>query len=509
MEILYITLSLVVGFIFSHLLNKSKNVSKSDYELLTAKFNEINTQLKISEDRLLTQQQENSKLTTRFESKEAEFVNQQNEINQLKQKIAEGNAVNNSVYEALRSQKEDSQKQLEQITQLTKEINNLNSQNSTLTANNSALTEKLSTQKNEVTEIQRTARLEFEKIANQILEEKSGKFTETNKINIEALLKPLGENIDNFKKKVEETYITESKERFSLEAEVKKLVVQTDLVKNEAINLTNALKGDSKKQGNWGEMLLESVLERSGLTKGNNYFLQQTIKGEEGNDLRPDVLVKLTDGRVVIIDSKVSLVGYEKFSSADLNDDQEKYLKEHIASIRNHIDGLSKKKYDDLESALDYTMMFIPIEPAYMLAIKQDQELWSYAYSRRILLISPTNLIACLKIISDLWKKDMQSKNAMEIVKRGGALYDKFVKFTESLVDVGKHITKSKDSYDQAIVQLNTGSGNLLRQVEMLKELGVKTTKDIPNTLKSIDTEVDVFSEQEITEAEIVTSIAG
>ncbi|MDI9311982.1 MAG: DNA recombination protein RmuC [Limnohabitans sp.] len=576
MDIISILIGLLVGFVISYiifnLLNKSKNVPKADFELLTTKFNETNTQMKVSEDRLSSQQQEISKLNSKFDARENEITGLlsktsslettvknneekiseltkslseqtnsnstlQNEVNSLKQSVAEEKANNSSLADNLKSQKETnskqseeivqanekiikltaenssltainssltenynslketSKKQEEQITKLTELNNKLNSENSTLIANNSALTEKLSTQKEEIIDIQKTSHLQFEKIANQILEEKSGKFTEANKTNIEALLKPLGENLDNFKKKVEETYDKESKQRFSLEEKVKELVEQTNKVSSEANNLATALKGQAKKQGNWGEMILESILQKSGLVKDREYFLQATIKDEEGKNLRPDVLVKLPDNRIIIIDSKVSLVAYDRFSSADTTDEQALHLAEHLKSIYGHIDDLNEKKYDNLEASLDFTMMFVPIEPAYLISIQSDQDLWAYAYSKRILLISPTNLIACLKLMADLWKREMQSKNAMDIVKRGELLYEKFVTFVSTLEDVGKHINKTQQSYTAAIGQLNTGSGHLVGQALKLKNLGLKSSKEIPAALLPTDFEAEVIIE--------------
>jgi len=403
-----------------------------------------------------------------------------------------------SLTENHQSLKENNSGLNEQVAQLTAVVNKLTSERSTLTANNAALTEKLATQKEEMIEIQRTAHYQFEKIANQILEEKSGKFTEANKTNIEALLKPLGENIENFKKKVEDTYDKESNQRFSLEEKVKELVEQTNKVSNEANNLANALKGQAKKQGNWGEMILESILQKSGLVRDREYFLQQTIKDEEGKNLRPDVLVKLPDNRIIIIDSKVSLTAYDRFSSAETVEEQAKHLLDHLKSIYSHVDDLHGKKYDNLEASLDFTMMFVPIEPAYLISIQHDQELWAYAYAKRILLISPTNLIACLKLISDLWKRELQSKNAMEIVKRGELLYEKFVAFTNTLDEVGKHINRTQQSYTVAINQLNSGSGHLVGQALKLKNLGLKSNKEMPVSLMPTDYEPDEVAEPKL-----------
>jgi len=351
-----------------------------------------------------------------------------------------------------------------------------------------------------VEELQKTALLQFETIANKLLEEKSSKFTETNKANIETLLNPLKEDINKFRTKVEETYDKESKERFSLEGKVKDLIEQTNKVSAEANNLATALKGKPQKRGNWGEMILERILESSGLTKDREYFIQQSMKDEEGNNLRPDVRVNLPDERVIIIDSKVSLIAYDKFVATESSDEQELFLAEHLKSTYTHIDQLSAKKYDDIETSLDFTMMFMPIEPAYLLAIQNDSDLWSYAYSKRILLISPTNLIACLKLISDLWRREWQNKNAMEIVKRGESLYEKIVGFTKSFEEVGNSIKASQDKYDKALGQLKDGRGNLVTQAVQLKSLGLKSDKKISATMLPLDiddTEIDDTNESE------------
>ncbi|MDR1737858.1 MAG: DNA recombination protein RmuC [Candidatus Symbiothrix sp.] len=391
----------------------------------------------------------------------------------------------------LKSKKEDLAKALEKQTQdfeaKTQEISHLNIALAEEKAAGKALSEKLATQKEEIIEMQKMAQLQFEKIAAKIFEEKSDKFTALNKSNIEAILKPLGDNLDSFKKKVEETYDKESKQRFSLEEKVKELVEQTNRVSSEANNLATALKGQAKKQGNWGEMILESILEHSGLVKDREYFLQHTIQNEEGKNLRPDVIVKLPDNRVIIIDSKVSLTAYERFSSSENPDEQAIHLNEHLKSLYSHIDELSRKQYDNMEQSLDFTMMFVPIEPAYLTAIQNDNNLWNYAYSKRILLISPTNLIACLKLMADLWKREQQSRNAMEIVKRGELMYEKFVGFVGTLDEVGKHITRTQQAYTNAMNQLNVGSGNLVTQAMKLKNLGLKSSKEIPASMLPLD----------------------
>ncbi len=351
-----------------------------------------------------------------------------------------------------------------------------------LEAQNESLLDKLSSMRKEIDETRKTFETEFKNMAQTILEEKTQKFTELNKTNLDSILKPLSENIENFKKKVEETYDKESKERFSLGDRVKELLELNQKISKEATDLTRALKGDAKKQGNWGEIILERILEKSGLEKGREYFTQESYKDGAGNLLRPDVVLIYPDDRKVVIDSKVSLVAYERYASADDADEQKSFLKEHIRSLRTHIDGLSLKKYDEVVKSLDFTMMFIPIEPAYLEAVRDDEELWHYAYNKRILLISPTHLVSAIKMIADLWKREFQNRNAEEIAKRGGLLYDKFVGFVENLEKLGRNLEAADKAYNDAFNQLSSGRGNLIGQAENLRKLGVKSTKELSST---------------------------
>jgi DNA recombination protein RmuC len=254
-------------------------------------------------------------------------------------------------------------------------------------------------------------------------------------------------------------------------------------VSAEANNLATALKGQTKKQGDWGEMILESILEKSGLTRGREYTIQDNMKDESGKNQRPDVVVHLPENRKIIIDSKVSLVAYDKFSSAENPDLQRITLKEHILSIYSHIDLLAPRRYDLMEGSLDFVMMFIPVEPAYLTAIQADPELWSYAYNKRILLISPTNLIAALKLVTDLWKREQQNRNAMEIARQGEKLYEKFVGFLDTMEDVGRHIGKSQEAYGKALSQLKDGRGNLIGQAMKLRKLGIRSEKSMSSHL--------------------------
>jgi DNA recombination protein RmuC len=371
------------------------------------------------------------------------------------------------------------------ISEKDNQILDLNRQLSQKTAEYNGLAEKLSEQKSEVEKLQEKFRTEFKNLANEILEEKTQKFTEQNKTKLEEILKPLGERIRDFEKKVEETYDKESKQRFSLEREIKSLTELNQQISKEASNLTSALKGQAKTRGNWGEIILESILEKSGLTRDREYFVQQSYTNEFGKRLQPDVIIAYPGDRHVVIDAKVSLLAYERYASAELKEEQDLAARDHLLSVRNHIADLSSKNYQDLYQlkTLDFVMLFMPIEPAYMLAMQYDQNLWNYAYERRILLISPTNLIAALRMIANLWRVEYQNKHAMEIARQGGELYDKFTGFVEDLLDVGSKIDATRKAYEASMNKLSTGKGNLIRRVENIKTLGAKAGKEIPRSL--------------------------
>jgi len=360
--------------------------------------------------------------------------------------------------------------------------------NAELRAQLDAKEELLSSQQRELQEMREKLNKDFQVLANQILEEKTERFTSMNKLNMEAILKPLSERLGEFKVKVEETYDKESKQRFSLEERIKELVALNSQISEDANNLTKALKGESKIQGNWGEMILETILEKSGLKKGVEYHVQEFIKDENGNPVRneqeqrlqPDVIIEYPGDRKVIVDSKVSLNAYVRYVESETEEERIKAEKDLLISIRQHIDELSNKGYQDYLDTVDFVMMFIPNEPAYILAMKLDSNLWDYAYKRRILIINPTNLIASLRVVADLWKREAQSQNAQDIANRGALLYDKFAGFVETLEDIGDSLEKTQKAYDKAYSQLSEGRGNLLRQAEMLKELGVKPQKVLP-----------------------------
>ena len=347
------------------------------------------------------------------------------------------------------------------------------------------LEDKLKDHKKEVEDLQSKFSIEFKNLANEILEEKSKKFTEQNKTNLDDILKPLNEKIKEFEKKVEDVYDKEAQQRFSLKEEVKRLAELNQQVSRETNNLTKALKGESKSQGTWGEVILESILEKSGLVKNREYFIQESFTNDNGKRLQPDIVLKYPGDRNVIIDSKVSLTAYEKFVSAEDDHHREAAQKEHMISVRNHIQELSAKNYQDLYqlNSLDFVMMFMPIEPAYMLAVQVESEIWQYAYDRRILLISPTNLIAALKMIVSLWRQEYQNKNALEIARRSGDLYDKFVGLVDDLIDIGNKLRQTQKSYELSMNKLTLGRGSLVKRAQDLKELGIKSSKEFPQSI--------------------------
>ena len=351
--------------------------------------------------------------------------------------------------------------------------------------------EKLALQKEELNKIGESFKFEFRNLAQNILEEKTQKFTEVNEEKMKAILDPLKNDIGIFKQKVEETYDKESKERFSLGKEIERLVAMTQQVSTEANNLTTALKGNNKMQGNWGEMILESLLENSGLCKGREYFSQEFIRDNAGNiikdeygaGLQPDVTICYPDQRKIIIDSKVSLIAWDECIAQENKEEQQRSLQQHIRSIRLHIDGLAKKNYPKYALALDYVLLFIPIEPAFLEAVKTDTQLWKYAYDRKILLVSPTNLFAVLRIIADLWKVEQQNKNAIDIANKAGSLYDKFVLFLDNFETIGKKISEASNTYETALKQLSTGRGNVIGKIEELKKMGANAGKQLPDRI--------------------------
>ena len=328
----------------------------------------------------------------------------------------------------------------------------------------------------------------FQNLANDILEDKTKRFTETNRQNIGDLLRPLGENLEKFRQRIEQ----EAAERKVLEAEIRRLHETSNQVSREANNLAAALRGNSKAQGDWGEMILETLLESSGLQKGIHFRVQEDFRTEEGAHVRPDVVLLLPGDKQMVIDSKVSLTAYAAYAEADGADGSARKaaLAAHVASVRKHIDELAGKSYQKLTSASpDFVIMFVPNEPAFLVALQSDPKLWDDAYRRKVILSSPTNLFAILKIVDDLWRRDNQDRYALEIARQGGALYDKFVGFAENFLAVGDALGRTDKAYRAALGQLREGNGNLVRRAESLRKLGVKAAKKMPAALAPLDDE--------------------
>lgn len=444
---LYIILGIVIGGILVFLMMKSWFISKKSVEALNEKL-------------IRSQENENYSLQKMEELKLSN--------NQLKDDI---NLIQRSKEELLFT-------------------------NAELNAHYKNLQENLENQKSEFLKLQETTRLHFEKTANQILEEKSEKFTQLNQNQLKTILEPFQEKINELKNTVNETYDKEAKERFSLGEKVRELKDLNQQISEDARQLTRALKGESKTQGNWGEMILESILEKSGLTKNQEYFMEHELRDENnkaifsefsGKKMRPDAVVKYPDNRNVIIDSKVSLTAFIEMTDETDPDIFAIKQNQHLQSVKNHIMQLSQKAYDDFDKSLDFVMMFVPSEAAYMTALQTDPQLWNFAYDKRILLLSPTNLITSLKLVQDLWKREHQNRNAMEIAERGAKLYDKFVGFVENLERIGKNIDQAKNSYNDAFKQLSSGNDNLMIQTQKLKNLGIKNKKNLPQSLDEED----------------------
>lgn len=350
---------------------------------------------------------------------------------------------------------------------------------------NKGLEERFVEQKTLLNDLQQKFTKDFEIVANKILEEKTQKFTDQNRISLDVILNPLKDRIKDFEDKVQKVYDTEAAERNMLKGEIKQLMGLNQQMHHETQNLTRALKGDSKTQGNWGEFILESILEKSGLTKDREYKTQTSVTTDDGRRFQPDVLINLPDGKCLIIDSKVSLVGYEKFVSAEDELVRASALKEHILSIKNHLKGLSEKSYQSLYGvkSLDFVLLFMPIEPAFALAVQHDSQLFNEAFEKNIVIVSPTTLLATLRTVANIWRQEHQNKNAIEIADQAGKLYDKFDGLIKDLLEVGKRMNDAKGSYEEAMKKLYTGSGNLIKRVEDLKKLGAKASKNLPTSL--------------------------
>lgn len=329
---------------------------------------------------------------------------------------------------------------------------------------------------------------QFKNLANEILEEKSRRFAEQNQQNLDTLLKPLQEKLTDFRKQVDETYQSEARERFALKQEVEKLAGLNLRMTDETRALTNALKGESKTQGDWGELVLETILENSGLRKGEEYLVQDTHTISDGSRLQPDVVIRLPESKHLVIDSKVSITAYTRYMQADDESTKTAELNSHVQSIRQHIQGLSSKNYQDLYGvgSIDFVLMFIPVEPAFLSAMRHAPDIYQEALKKNIVIVCPSTLLATVRTVAHLWRQEYQNKNAQEIARQCAMLYDKFVGFVEDLDKVGQRLEQAQVSYNDAVGKLKTGRGNLIRTAENVKKLGVKPNKLLPSKLTDV-----------------------
>ena len=405
-----------------------------------------------------------------FEEKEKNLISRASEFES--QKLV--------IQETLRIKTDELSNALKQAEKYKESANHYAIELAALKVVNDNLDEKLEKQKVELEELQQKLTAEFENIAHKVLKQRSDEFSASNNKNLSEILQPLKEKIQSFEKKVEDTYEKELRDKISLREEVKKLTELNNRVSEEANNLTKALKGDVKKQGNWGEIILERVLERSGLSKGQEYEREEVVEGADNSIQRPDVIVHLPDNKHVVIDSKVSLIAYEKLTNAETEEQQTIFLREHIQSLRTHVKQLSERNYQHAQNinSPDFVLMFVPIEASFSSALQSDNELFSYAWERKIVIVSPTTLLATLRTIASIWKQENQTKNAQEIARLGGSLYDKFIGFLEDLEKIKKNIDNTSKSYDDALRKLKDGKGNLIVTAIKIKELGAKTSNN-------------------------------
>lgn len=461
--IIYLIVGVVVGFALGYLLKKGNTtpIENNGSEVM-----DLNKRIK---DALLEKDNLNKK------------------INELSLEKGELTGKINTSRDIFKEQKGNTDK-------LSEHKNNLLSENSQLKEANQNLKAKLIEHKTEVEQLQKKFTLEFENIANKLLKQNTSDFAEANQKRLSEILNPLKENIKTFEQKVEEKYVKEVKERSALMTEVKTLSELNQQMREDAQSLTKALKGDSKTQGNWGELILEKILENSGLIKGEEYKTEDFYTNQTGGGSRLDVVINLPDEKQIIIDSKVSITAYTNYIDTDDDGEKTLQLKAHLSSVKSHIDLLSKKDYSQIPglNTPDFVLMFMPSEPSFSFTLQNDPNIYNYAWDKKIVVVSPTTLLATLRTVASVWKQERQTKNALEIARQSGALYDKFVGFISDLEKIDKGLKTSQDAYNGAVNKLKTGSGNLIGRAEKIRTLGAKTSKQIDTKyLEEIDHQIE------------------
>lgn len=447
----------------------NNDLLKKDSEIIELKQNlESSNSTNAKKDKEITELKgQNSVLIEKLDNANNLNNKSQNELEKLKEDYKEQNKKHSETLALLEAEKEKSQNIQQSFTEYKLSLENLNKQNEA----------------------------HIQNITNKILEEKTKKFTEQNSKEIELLVSPLKEQINDFKKKVEEGNIKQVELHTELKSQIENVIKQTNSISEDAVNLTKALKGENKRAGNWGEHVLETILENSGLIKGQHYESQQSVKTEDNQRLIPDFIVHLPSSNSeevnnIVIDSKLSLVAYERYFNSQTEEEKETNLQDHIKSVKNHIDELANKKYENVvNGSIGFVMMFIPIEPAYLLAVQSDNSLWEYAYNKKIVLISASNMITSLRLIADIWKINTRNKEAEAMADTCGAIYDKILGFLDTFENVGNAVKKAQDEYEKAKGQLTTGNGNVVKRLKELSQKGIKskTKKSLPTSFESYD----------------------
>lgn len=473
MTILLFFLGVLLGSVFCFFLTKAKFIEKTKYDELNNQFIKQETLLETQKEKL----KEFEELKNSIQEKDFLF-------DSLKNELVKSNTDADHLENHIKELKTNQLNLEDKIEHLSHSNQNYLAELSELRAINNSLKDSLEKQKEEFERLRNESKIEFENLASKILEEKTEKFTQLNQSNIKTILEPLQEKITSFQEKVESTHKENIHYNASLREQINGLKDLNLQMSKEAINLTKALKGDNKIQGNWGELILEKVLEKSGLEKGREYEIQKSHTLQDGRRLQPDVIIHLPDQKKMIIDSKVSLTSYERFINEEEETERILHLKNHISSLKNHIKSLSEKNYLDLyQESPDFVLLFIPIEPAFAFALKEEPEIFNKAFEKNIIIVTPTTLLATLRTIDSMWTNEKHQKNSLEIARQAGALYDKFCGFVDNLIKVGNKMNDAKKEYDQAMGKLSQGRGNLVVSSEKLKKMGAKVSKSLPENL--------------------------
>jgi DNA recombination protein RmuC len=476
--IAFLLLGAAVTWIIRKLIFEKNSIPLKQYNEISTRFQAFQTAKALADER-------NNILSAKISELDGKLSSLNTGVEQTKEQLIRVSAIKETLFEEKNNLSQEKGELTRSLEIKTNEVYEAKEKIAKLTIrieNQSALYDQ---QKQDVQEMSEKLKKDFSLLANSILDEKTQKFSETQQKEMNILLEPLKNNLNEFKQQVERTYKTENEERISLREQVKHMMTLNETLTKEAKSLTLALSGNIKKQGSWGERLLESILDYSGLQKNIQYFLQETEKNEDGGRIIPDVLVKYPDNRSIIIDSKVSLTHYDQLCREENPDTQGILMKSLLHSIRKHIDGLSGKNYAQISNALDTVVMFVPVEAAYITALQSDPDLQEYAYRKNVMLISPSNLLMAMKLVYDMWRKDAINKNAETISEKAGKLYDKLHSFIDNFEKIGTQLEKAHETWTDARKQLNKGRGNVISQAEQMKQLHVKTNKQL--TAKLVD----------------------